>query len=58
MCNLKEVGTNLKVPVYYRLEVKSDKKRMQFTLHTGLQFFCDVLPCHWVMGTQHFKTIW
>jgi len=56
MCNLKELGTNPKVPVYYRLEVKSDKKRMQFTLHMGLQYFCDVLPCHWVIGTQHFKT--
>jgi len=36
MCNLKEVGTNLKVPVYYMLEVKCDKKRVQFTLHMGL----------------------
>jgi hypothetical protein len=58
MCNLKEVGTNLKVPVYYRLEVKCDKIRTQFTLHVGLQFFCDVLPCNWVIGTHHFKTTW
>lgn len=58
MCNLKEVDTNLKVAVYYILEVKSDTKGMQFTLHMGLQFFCDVLPCHWVIVSQHFKTTW